>query len=241
MLASLAIAPLNHLLHGESWARKRLQSCCGKTARFRLPPFIDLALTVKASGEVSTAASNARDDVILTIDPVLLPRLLARDEDAFRNIRISGDSAFAEEILHIGKNLHWDVEQDLSGIMGDILAHRVVQAGQSLTHWHTETIRNLLQMSTEYLTEERPLLAKPVYMHEFIHEVSALHESRRKFGRTCERAYAADPFSNVTQTEKTIRHLAGFIENGHWRFKVYAVRYIRDQGVLTMDELPSLE
>ena len=59
MLASLAIAPLNHLLHGESWARKRLQLCAGKTARFRLSPFIDLALTVTASGEVSTAASNA--------------------------------------------------------------------------------------------------------------------------------------------------------------------------------------
>ena len=177
MLASLAIAPLNHLLHGESWARRRLQSCCGKTARFRLSPFIDLALTVKASGEVSTAASNARDDVILTVDPVLLPRLLARDEDAFRNIRISGDSAFADELLHIGKHLRWDLEEDLSGILGDILAHRVALAGQSLARWHAETIRNVLQMSTEYLTEERPLLAKPVYMHEFVHEVSALHEA----------------------------------------------------------------
>ena len=177
MLASLAIAPLNHLLHGESWARRRLQSCCGKTARFRLSPFIDLALTVKASGEVSTAASNARDDVILTVDPVLLPRLLARDEDAFRNIRISGDSAFADELLHIGKHLRWDLEEDLSGILGDILAHRVALAGQSLARWHAETIRNVLQMSTEYLTEERPLLAKPVYMHEFVHEVRALHEA----------------------------------------------------------------
>jgi ubiquinone biosynthesis protein UbiJ len=180
MLASLAIAPLNHLLHGESWARKRLQSCAGKTARFRLPPFIDLALTVKASGEVSTAASNVRDDVILTVDPVLLPRLLARNEDAFRSIRISGDSAFADEILHIGKNLSWDLEEDLSGIMGDILAHRVVLTGQSLAHWHTGTIRNLLQMSMEYLTEERPLLAKPVYMHEFVHEVSTLQEATLK-------------------------------------------------------------
>jgi ubiquinone biosynthesis protein UbiJ len=177
MLASLAIAPLNHLLHGESWARKRLQSFAGKTARFRLPLFIDLALTVKASGEVSIAASNARDDAILTVDPGLLPRLLARDEDAFRGILISGDSAFADEILHIGRHLSWDLEEDLSGIMGDILAHRVVLAGQSLAHWHTETIRNLLQMSTEYLTEERPLLAKPVYMCEFVHEVDALQEA----------------------------------------------------------------
>jgi ubiquinone biosynthesis accessory factor UbiJ len=177
MLASLAIAPLNHLLHGESWARKRLQSCAGKTARFRLSPFIDLALTVTASGEVSTAASNARDDVVLTVDPVLLPRLLVRDEDAFGNIRISGDSAFADEILHIGKHLRWDLEEDLSGIFGDILAHRVVLAGQSLTQWHVQIFQNMLQMSKEYLTEERPLLAKPVYMHEFVHEVSALHEA----------------------------------------------------------------
>ena len=162
MLASVAIAPLNHLLHGESWARKRLQACAGKTARFRLPPFIDLALTVQASGEVSAAASDARDDAVLTLDPGLLPRLLARDEDAYREIRISGDSAFAEEILHIGKNLRWDVEQDLSGIMGDILAHRVVQAGESLMQWQTETFQNMLQTSKEYLTEEQPLLAKPV-------------------------------------------------------------------------------
>ncbi len=177
MLASLAIAPLNHLLHGESWARERLRSCSGKTARFRLPPFIDLALTVKPSGEVSTAASNARDDVILTLDPVLLPRLLARDEDAFGSVRVSGDTVFADEILHVGKHLNWDLEEDLSGIMGDIAAHRVVLAGQSLAQWHTETVRNLLQMSMEYLTEERPLLAKPVYVYEFVHEVSTLQDA----------------------------------------------------------------
>jgi ubiquinone biosynthesis protein UbiJ len=177
MLASLAIAPLNHLLHGESWARERLRSCSGKTARFRLPPFIDLALTVKPSGEVSTAASNARDDVILTLDPVLLPRLLARDEDVFGSIRVSGDTVFADEILHVGKHLNWDLEEDLSGIMGDIAAHRVVLAGQSLAQWHTETVRNLLQMSMEYLTEERPLLAKPVYVYEFVHEVSTLQDA----------------------------------------------------------------
>jgi ubiquinone biosynthesis protein UbiJ len=177
MLASLALAPLNHLLLGESWARKRLQSCAGKTARFRLPPFIDLALTVKASGEVSTAAINARDDAILTVDPLLLPRLLAGDEDAFHNVRISGDSAFADEILHIGKHLSWDLEEDLSGVMGDVLAHRVVLTGKSLAHWHTETIRNLLQMSVEYLTEEQPLLPKPIYLYEFVHEVSGLQEA----------------------------------------------------------------
>ena len=174
MLAAVAVAPFNHLLRGESWARKRLQPCAGKTARFRFPPFPDLALTVQASGEVSPAARGAPDDAIVTLRPGLLPRLLARDEDAYREIRISGDSAFAEEIIRIGKNLHWDAEQDLSGIMGDILAHRVTQAGQNLVYWHTETILNLLQTLMEYWTEEQPLLAKPVDLHEFIREVDAL-------------------------------------------------------------------
>jgi ubiquinone biosynthesis protein UbiJ len=176
MLASVAVAPFNHLLRGESWARKRLQPCAGKTARFRLPPFPDLALTVQASGEVSPAAQGTPDDAVVTLAPGLLPRLLAHDEDAYREIRISGDNEFAEEIIRIGKNLRWDAEQDLSGVMGDILAHRVAQAGQNLVHWHTETARNLLQMMMEYWTEEQPVLAKPSALHEFMREVDALKD-----------------------------------------------------------------
>jgi ubiquinone biosynthesis protein UbiJ len=176
MLASVAIATLNHLLRGESWARKRLQPCAGKTARFRVPPFLDLALTVQASGELSVAPREAPDDAVFTLAPGLLPRLLACDEDAYREIRVSGDSAFAEEILDIGKNLRWDVEQDLSGVMGDILAHRAVRMGESLVHRHTGTVRNLSQTLLEYLTEEQPLLAKPMDMHEFINEVNALRD-----------------------------------------------------------------
>jgi ubiquinone biosynthesis protein UbiJ len=102
--------------------------------------------------------------------------LLAHDEDAYREIRISGDNEFAEEIIRIGKNLRWDAEQDLSGVMGDILAHRVAQAGQNLVHWHTETARNLLQMMMEYWTEEQPVLAKPSALHEFMREVDALKD-----------------------------------------------------------------
>ena len=176
MLASVAIAPLNHLLRGESWARRRLQPCAGKTARFHLPPFLNLALTVQTSGEVSTAASDAPDDAVFTLEPRLLPRLIAHDENAYREIQISGDSDFAEEILHIGKNLHWDIEQDLSRVMGDIVAHRVVQAGDRLVHWHTETLRNLSQTLVEYLTEEQKMLTKPGDMHELMQEVSALRE-----------------------------------------------------------------
>ena len=174
MLASVAIAPLNHLLQGESWALRRLQDCAGKTARFRLPPFIDLALTVQAGGEVSAAASDSPCDAIFTIDPALFPRLLASNAEAYQEIRISGDSAFADEILQIGKNLRWDVEEDLSRVIGDVLAHRVVRAGDNLIQWQKGVFHNLLQTMAEYWTEEQPLLAKPVDMRELAREVNQL-------------------------------------------------------------------
>lgn len=176
MLASVAIAPLNHLLRGESWARKRLQPCAGKTARFCVSPFVDFTLIIQPNGEVAAAADAAATDATLTFVPGLLPRLLAHDADAYRNIQISGDSTFAEELLHIGKNLHWDVEQDLSRIMGDILAHRVVQAGDNLLQWHTDTLRNLSQTLAEYWVEEQPLLARPIYIRKFIADVNALRD-----------------------------------------------------------------
>src|SRR5690349_5840440 len=167
MLASVTIPPLNHMLRGASWARKPLQPCAGKTARFRVPPFFDLAVLIQPTGEAAAASTAAGNDAILTIMPALLLRLLVRDEAAYREIRISGDSVFGQEVLEIGQNLRWDVEQDLSDVMGDILAHRVVRAGENLAHWHNETLHNLSQALMEYLTEEQPVLAKPIDMHAF--------------------------------------------------------------------------
>lgn len=176
MLESVAAALLNRLLHRESWARKRLQPYAGKTARFRLPPFPDLVLIVQATGELSPATGDGVDDAVLIAVPGLLPGLLSRDERAYREIAISGDREFAEEILRTGRNLNCDAEQELSHLMGDILAHRVVQSGRNLVHWHADTIRNLSQALMEYWTEERPVLAKPANLRNFIQEVESLQD-----------------------------------------------------------------
>ena len=55
-------------------------------------------------------------------------RLAARDETAFRDVQMTGDADFAAEIAFLAKNLKWDVEEDLSKVMGDAAAHRAVGA-----------------------------------------------------------------------------------------------------------------
>lgn len=187
MLASVSLAPFNHFLPSKSWAGKRLQPYVGKTVRLCISSFFNIVLTVQTSGELSAAMSSATVDTTITLTPGLLPRLLAHDEEAYRKISISGDSVFAEELLCISKNLHWDVEQDLSRIMGDILAHRVVRISKDLKQWHNKTIRNLSETLVEYWMEEQPLLAKSVRVHEFICEVGALKDDVEQLEKRVEK------------------------------------------------------
>ena len=176
MLESVAIAPLNRLLRQESWARIRLEPYAGKTIRFCLPPLPDLILTIQPSGELSSAEKAIAEDAVVMLTPSLLPRLLACDEQAYREFQASGDRDLAEQIVRTVSNLHWDAEQELSVLVGDILARRIVRSGKNLIHWHAEAFRNVLQAANEYLTEERQLLEKPVNLHNFIGEVKALQE-----------------------------------------------------------------
>ena len=183
MLDSGFAAFLNHLLRHETWARERLCAFAGKTAHFNLPPF-GLRLAVLDNGEVAVAAPEVPADATLLIPPSLL---LARDEAALRQIEVSGDAAFAEEIAYLFKHLRWDVEEDLSRAFGDIAAHRMAQAGRSLAAWPPQAAENIARAFAEYWTEEQPLLAKAAQVAQFASEVDRLRDDVERLGKRIER------------------------------------------------------
>ena len=193
MLSSVALAPFNHILLSESWAKRRLQSHTGKTVQFCIPPFLSTALTVQENGELSAAANSANIDTTATFTLGLLSRLFAQNEDVYSEVSISGDDAFAKELIYISKNLRWDVEQDLSRITGDIFAHRIVRTGKDIKYWHSETIRNLSEALVEYWLEEQPLLAKSSHTKEFIDDVSALSKEVEQLEIRIEKISKRDP------------------------------------------------
>ncbi|HMK15182.1 MAG TPA: SCP2 sterol-binding domain-containing protein [Burkholderiales bacterium] len=168
-------AALNHLLRGESWARERLKPYAGKTAHFLVPPF-SLLLTVTSSGEVAKAAGDAASDAKFILTPPLLLRLIGRDETAYKQVEITGDSEFAGAIAYIAKNLRWDAAQDLSRIFGDIVAQRMVSTAESFSTWGKQSFDSLSRSFSEYWTEERPLIAKSTHVKQFIAEVDALRD-----------------------------------------------------------------
>jgi len=165
---------------------QRLAKHAGRTARFNVGP-MSISFTVQPSGEVATAAADAVRDLDVTIPPSSLPRLAARDEEAWRGVRIEGDALFAQDVSFIARNLGWDVEEDLSRVVGDIAAHRIVSTARSLHRWGREAGQRLAQGAAEYWTEESPLVASRVKIESFVRGVAELREAVERLERRVEK------------------------------------------------------
>ena len=175
MLDPAATAFINHLLRGASWARDELRRFSGKTARFEVMPFA-LSLTVLESGEVAPATAADAPAVTIRLSPGLMLRLAARDETAWREVGIAGDTDFASAINHLVRNLRWDVEEDLSRAFGDIAAHRMAESGRTFRRWGEQALLNTGRSFAEYWTEERPLIASAHDLDDFNRAVDELRD-----------------------------------------------------------------
>jgi ubiquinone biosynthesis protein UbiJ len=155
---------------------ERLARFAGRTASFRVGP-LSFALTVQTTGEVTAAVPGAARDLEVRISPFLVPRLAAREDAAFREIEMTGDAEFAQELSYLSRNLTWDVEEDLSKVVGDIAAHRVVAGAKAMRSWGREAALRASQGAAEYWTEESPLIASRVKVAGFVDGVSELRDA----------------------------------------------------------------
>jgi len=176
----------NHVLRTAPLAMERLARHAGRTASFAVGP-VHVSLTVQTTGEVTGAVPGAAHDLEVRIPPPLLPRLAARDEAAWGEVAMSGDMELAREISFIARNLPWDVEEDLSRVVGDVAAHRAVSAARTAHRWGREAALRLAQGAAEYWTEESPLIASRVKVASFIDEVARLENDLERLARRIER------------------------------------------------------
>jgi ubiquinone biosynthesis accessory factor UbiJ len=176
MLPNPGIYALNHLLGAEAWARDKLKPYVGQCVEFRNPPLPVLRLVILDSGLLAPAAEDAAPNLVVTIGKGALPAF-ARGEDALmREIGIEGNADLASTVQYLFRHLRWDVEEDLSRIFGDALAHRMVEQGKRFAAWNKEAVTKLAQNLTEYWIEEQPLLARPADARQFLAGVDQLRD-----------------------------------------------------------------
>lgn len=176
MLASVVITSINHVLRNEQWACARLRSHTGRTIGIRIPPMMGFSVEIDGEGMLRPVDSTQSIDAALTLPLLLLPRLVAREPDAFEPVTVSGDQMLADELIAIAKQIDPGVilAHDLSKTVGDIPAQRIVQASEQLVQWQTGNVHRLVQTLAEYCTEESGFLTKPAAVERFAQEVQNL-------------------------------------------------------------------
>lgn len=157
MLDQVFLTTLNHLLEGANWARARLVPFAGRRARFDMPPFA-FGFEIAPDGGVIPNPDPDVTDVIIRLPadtPFLLPQGL---DKVMAQASVEGNAEFATELSFVFRNLRWDAEEDLSKLVGDIAARRIVQGANRFIDWHKQATTNLAENVAEYLTIENPVL-----------------------------------------------------------------------------------
>jgi ubiquinone biosynthesis protein UbiJ len=169
------LAGVNHVLRGNQWALDYLRPFASKTARLECAP-ASAHVVVLANGELGIAPRGAVPDLTLRGTPGLMLRMLARDPAAWSGFEVSGEADFAAAIDHVWRNVQWDVEEDLSRIVGDVAAHRMVQTGRGVQRWASQFAENFARSVTEYWVEEQPQLAGARDVEQFNRDVDRLRD-----------------------------------------------------------------
>jgi ubiquinone biosynthesis protein UbiJ len=118
-------------------------------------------------------------DVAITGTILTLARLAGKSgEDAIRDgsLELIGDTEVAQafqKLLGYGKP---DIEEELSGVIGDVAAHRLGEVARSVGSWGKEASSTLRQNITEFLQEERRDVPSRYEVDAFTKNVDALRD-----------------------------------------------------------------
>ena len=175
MLATPAVATINHLLAGEDWARASLRRHAGKLACIDTGP-LQLRLRVAADGLLEAGEAEMAPNVTIHVKLADLPLIAQNRDRAFSYVRIEGDAEFANTISGLSRGLRWEPEHDLERLFGPIGANRIAGGARSAVSNLRSSGRRLAENLAEFLVEERPVLARPNQVDEFGADVVRLRD-----------------------------------------------------------------
>ncbi|HSV34455.1 MAG TPA: hypothetical protein VLI46_02800 [Ramlibacter sp.] len=120
----------NHVLMQEAEAQARLARQAHRVVEARWRGFL-MRLAVTPAGLLDLAPPAAAPDLTLTLtqeSPWELAQAALRGDKP--PVRIAGDVQFAAEINWLVENVRWDLEEDLSRLVGDAPAHAMGEAAR---------------------------------------------------------------------------------------------------------------
>ena len=148
---------------------------------------VDGQIRLTGIGEMPAAAT-------LAGSPIAMLRLLGGDPQALireGDVRMTGDTDVANQfrdLLHMARP---DLEDELSKLVGDPVAHQLGSLAKGFADWGLRTAESVSRSVGEYLTEERHTLPTRTEAQEFFREVDRVtndvERAEARVGRLQER------------------------------------------------------
>lgn len=171
---------IQHLIAQNSWAKPHLIPFAGNSICLDFK-IVKTTLTILEDGSLCHAGETTIADASMTISPSLMIRLLANDPSAKQAITVSGDIPLAKAVSRVLQEMQWDMEDDLSLIVGDIAAYRINQLRKQTMQTVKKQSINSAEIVTEFLQEEKMLLSKGRHLEQFNQAVDALNSDVDRF------------------------------------------------------------
>lgn len=121
---------LNHVLMQEPQAQERLVRHKGRCVRMQWRDFT-LPFIATPAGLLEIAPDALQPDLLLTVtqdSPLALVQSVLAGERP--TVRVEGDVQLAADVNWLVDHLRWDIEEDVSRVIGDAPAHALGQAAR---------------------------------------------------------------------------------------------------------------
>lgn len=176
---------LNRLLRAQPWARGRLEPFAGETVEVRAGPLPALRLRIASGGTVEAADGEAT--LRMTIKPDFVTALARGEQQALRAVDVEGNARLASEIVVLARHLRWEVEEDLSRVLGDVAAHRLASTGRALVAWHLDALERVAGAIGDYLIDEKRVLARRVELDALGESIAQLRDDIARLDKRLQR------------------------------------------------------
>lgn len=152
MFKQLIVSSLNRVLHRQTWAKERLSKHAGKHCQIISPP-LQLGLQITKQGKFESDSTTTPPDVCIRLPADSILRWTSHSHNIFAGVRIEGCINLAEDLGFVLRNIDFDIEGELAGVIGDIPARRLSQAGR--VGW--SNLRQAIQRTTNNIQEHAVL------------------------------------------------------------------------------------
>lgn len=172
-MKKIKLIVINHILSQNDWMGTKLKNFKGKNILIKISE-LEMFFKVNDEGLLVLNDEKVLPDasILMTLNSFFNQIINKKNKD----ITIQGDIDLAKEVSEALRKIRWDVEEDLSKIIGDIAANKVGRLGKDLIDGSKSAVINIAEAAKEYWEEESPLIAKKMRVEQLLSDIDVISE-----------------------------------------------------------------